>query len=274
MALFQLLLAFGLGLAPFQAPKSRHVVHAPPPELGVQSAPSDFVDDFDDSGDEPSLGTIDVSKGYVDVTFVAEGYAGTKGMAQFLSDAKTYREYLLTYEPFRSNANAFRFHAVENEESLGCGRAASIPRLITCDVSKAKRAAKKAGVPFDKIVVIVNDADYGGSGGEISVTYNGRRGDRVFVHEFGHSFGRLKDEYVAYDGDGEIDGKPHANCFAGKPPASEWDGTREADYRLGCTYRNWYRSSPGSLMLTLDETYFNEVSKQLLKRAIDAYSGR
>ncbi|MBI3557960.1 MAG: hypothetical protein HY074_16985 [Deltaproteobacteria bacterium] len=42
-------------------------------------------------------------------------------------------------------------------------------------------------------------------------------------------------------------------------------------YRVGCYYKNWYRSSPGSIMLSLDYNYFNAVSQEIVKSKIEGY---
>ena len=134
------------------------------------------------------------------------------------------------------------------------------------------RQVTNAGTPFDKVLVIVNSPDYGGSGGAIGVSYNGEWGPRIFVHEFGHSFGGLEDEYVKYLGDGERDNKTHQNCFAGIPPALEWQGlVRLEDYRLGCAYPNWYSSSQNSIMSSIEFPFFNVISQDLLRKQLAFY---
>ena len=46
-----------------------------------------------------------------------------------------------------------------------------------------------------RVIVLVNDTQYGGCAGTFSVSYTGSQGPEVQAHEFGHSFGRLADEY-------------------------------------------------------------------------------
>ena len=51
----------------------------------------------------------------------------------------------------------------------------------------------------DIILVLVNTPTYGGAGGAYGVFYRGTDGAEVMLHELGHSFGLLADEYE-YDG--------------------------------------------------------------------------
>jgi hypothetical protein len=75
-----------------------------------------------------------------------------------------------------------------------------IQRLVTVS-SSAVLAAAAAYPGWDKIFVVVNDATYGGSGGNISVTSTNAQANQIILHEFGHSFSHLADEYSsAYPG--------------------------------------------------------------------------
>jgi len=48
---------------------------------------------------------------------------------------------------------------------------------------------------YDMIVLLFNDPVYGGSGGSISISSIHESAPEIVVHEVGHSFGRLADEY-------------------------------------------------------------------------------
>jgi hypothetical protein len=204
----------------------------------------------------------------LDIAFVGHGYTAAS-MQQFRDDASRFSSALLAYEPFHSRASQIVFHAVENTKDLGC---AYQGRLIVCNNSAAISAVNSSGVSYDKVVVIVNNATYGGSGGSVAVAYNGGQGPAVFVHEFAHSLGGLLDEYVAYSG-GTKDGAVHVNCFAGTPPAAAWSGiVASTSYYLECKYPGWYRSTPDSVMRTLSATYFNTVSRNALVAAINTFA--
>lgn len=70
-----------------------------------------------------------------------------------------------------------------------------IHRLLT--VSNSKVLAAAAAYPdWDQILVSVNDPVYGGAGGSFSVTSAATAARLVLIHEYGHTFHRLADEYT------------------------------------------------------------------------------
>jgi hypothetical protein len=72
-------------------------------------------------------------------------------------------------------------------------------RLLVVDDDKVMAAA--AAVPdWDTILMIVNDTTYGGSGGGIVVASMNSLSTQLALHEFGHSFVNLGDEYSSYGG--------------------------------------------------------------------------
>jgi PKD repeat protein len=82
-------------------------------------------------------------------------------------------------------------------------------RNLGINNSKVMTAAA-AAPDWDKILVVVNDATYGGSGGPIGVVSTHALAVNIAQHEFGHSFTRLADEYSA--------------AFPGYPPCSDVAG--------------------------------------------------
>jgi hypothetical protein len=69
-----------------------------------------------------------------------------------------------------------------------------IHRLLTVNSSKVNAVA--AAYPDrDQIVMVVNDDVYGGSGGPLSTTSTNPSADQIVLHEYGHTFHRLADEY-------------------------------------------------------------------------------
>jgi hypothetical protein len=130
--------------------------------------------------------------GRLDIVYVGDDYTS---LSSFASDVTTFKNKLLSYEPFKSNTNKINIYRVDKIVDLGCEyNCNGIARLICCDISKVKTLASEC--PADQIVVLVNNNNYGGAGyisSDVAVSY---RGDaRVAVHEFGHSFGDLTDEY-------------------------------------------------------------------------------
>lgn len=156
------------------------------------------------------------SKEKIDVAILAEGY--TEGeMDIFFKDAESTVENLLRHEPFKSMKDRFNIVAVASpSEDSGV----SVPReglwkktavdshfdtfysdryLTTLHLFKMHDAL--AGIPYEHIIILANTDTYGGGGIYNSYTLttaHHKLFGPVVVHEFGHSFGGLTDEY-AYD---------------------------------------------------------------------------
>ncbi len=157
----------------------------------------------------------------IDIVILAEGYT-TSEMNKFKEDAKRVTNYLFDEEPFKSEMEKFNVTAVLTP-SLESGT--DIPgehvykntcfnsTFYTFDVSRYLTTSDMrpildaaANVPYDHIYVLVNAERYGGGGFYNFLTVCTSDNDltkEVFVHEFGHGFAGLADEYydseVAYD---------------------------------------------------------------------------
>ncbi len=161
----------------------------------------------------------------IDVAILAEGYT-PKEMKTFYKDAAIACESLLAHEPFRSMKNRFNIVAVASpSEDSGV----SVPRLgewkrtafgshfstfysdryLTTSRVKSIHDAL-AGIPYEHIIILANTDEYGGGGIYNSYTLTTAHHPKfrpVVVHEFGHSFGGLADEYF-YDNDVMTDTYP------------------------------------------------------------------
>ncbi len=154
----------------------------------------------------------------IDVAILAEGYT-TAEMDSFYHHAAVAVESILKHEPFKSRADDFNFVAVASP-SIDSG--VSVPRLgdwkktafsshfstfysdrylTTGNLQDVHDAL--AGIPYEHIIILANTPEYGGGGiyNSYTLTTARHRDFRpVVVHEFGHSFGGLADEYF-YEND-------------------------------------------------------------------------
>lgn len=157
----------------------------------------------------------------VDLVILAEGYTNS-GMDKFIEDAKRVTGYLFDEEPFKSKKENFNVRAVltpstesgtdipgeniyKNTHFNSMFYTFNLPRYLTTSDMKSIYDAASV-VPYDLIYVLVNTERYGGGGfyNFISVcSSDNELTKEVFVHEFGHSFAGLGDEYynstVAYE---------------------------------------------------------------------------
>lgn len=207
----------------------------------------------------------------LDLVFVGDGYrAGELG--DFAEDVDWIVDYLLTIQPYGRYSGLFNIwridvasahSGVSHRESgitrdtafgcyYGCG---GLDRLICCDDQAVLRVVNSAIPGADGIMVLINDPQYGGSGGfNYATSYVGREfGHQVAAHELGHSLIGLWDEYgYGYDGSGE--GPNCASSAEGSWDA--WLGTRGVDAYQECSYNRLYRPTEnGCMMRTLRDDY-------------------
>ena len=152
----------------------------------------------------------------IDVAIVAEGYTADE-MDLFLKDARTACDEIFRYEPFSKHKNRFNVVAVMTE-STDSGvsvpqdnewRTTAInsnfmtfysPRYLTTN-SIHLTHDQLAGIAYEHLIILANTDTYGGGGIYNSYTLTTAHHPQfkpVVVHEFGHSFGALADEYF-YD---------------------------------------------------------------------------
>ncbi len=155
----------------------------------------------------------------IHVAYVAEGYQQHE-MGTFLEDCRIAIESLFQHEPFRQMQDRFNMIAVMSPSSesgvsepgkgiwkntaLGAhfDTFYSARYLTTLHLKKMNDVL--AGTPYEHIIVLVNGDRYGGGGIYNSYTLTDAHGPSfrpVVVHEFGHSFGGLGDEYPYGDDD-------------------------------------------------------------------------
>ena len=153
--------------------------------------------------------------GKVDLVFVAEGYTASE-KDKFSTDARRFTDALFSTPPYDLHREDFNVRAVflESEDSgtdfsgegifkntaLNAGfYTFGTDRYLTTPDMKAIRDAVW-NIPCDAVFILVNSEVYGG-GGMYNFyaigTADNERTIQVFVHEFGHSFAGLADEYVS-----------------------------------------------------------------------------
>ena len=157
----------------------------------------------------------------VDLAFIAEGYKADE-MGKFRADVKKMADYLFEEAPFSEYKDRFNIWAVE---AISQDSGTDVPGekiyvntalnssfytfdldryLTTQDIKTVNDYA--ATVPHDYIIVLINSSRYGGGGVYnyyTGTTTGNQLSPKVFIHEFGHGFAGLADEYytsnVAYD---------------------------------------------------------------------------
>ena len=250
----------------------------------------------------------------INIAFVAEGYTQEQ-MDDYLADCKKGVKGLFDFEPYKHLRDRFRVIAVLTP-SQDCGP--SIPSegvwhntamgssfdtfgmdryLTTLRIKQMHDAI--AGTPYEHIIVMVNTDRYGGGG--IYNTLNllmtkHKLFIEVLVHEFGHSFAGLADEY-AYEGeepnDFPLDVEPWSpNITTLTDFGSKWKDLMPSDKAVistvddknydtstiglyegaGCVLKGVYRPTPNCMMKTLKIPIFCPVCSRAIEGVIDFYT--
>jgi len=151
----------------------------------------------------------------VDVVIIGEGYTSSE-KSKFEKDLKHFTDLFMNQEPYKGLSNKFNIYGIYKASvDSGCDNpgagiykntilsttyyALGSERYILTEDNKALRDIA-ANVPYDAIYIMVNESRYGGGG-----IYNfyctfitdSQFSDYIFLHEFGHSFSGLADEYYS-----------------------------------------------------------------------------
>lgn len=247
----------------------------------------------------------------IHLAYLAEGYTEEE-MPLFVEDARVAIEALFEHEPFKQMRQRFNIVAVKapskesgtSEPSKGIWKNTALHSHFDTFYSQRYLTTLHlkdmhdwlAGTPYEHIIVLVNSDRYGGGGilnlYNLTSTHHSKY-KPVVVHEFGHSFCGLGDEY-AYEYE-DIPMYPHdvepwePNLttlvdFHGKwenlvkkntpvPTPIGKDKGRVGFYEgAGYSMKGVYRALPDCRMRTNEHPEFCLVCQQALTRLIDFYT--
>ncbi len=243
----------------------------------------------------------------VDMVIVSEGYTAGE-MTKFANDVQNLITNFFTQEPYREYQryyNVYRLEVASNQSGAdhppvlkdtafdATYNCAGIQRLICVNNAKVNMVVAGAlgAAQRDLVVVLVNDPEYGGSGGAVAVASTHTDVVELVLHEQGHSFGLLTDEYG---------GPPPPACNAAIEPSAanatrqtaramiKWDSWIDANTPLpttaaaagvpglyeGANYcdTGLFRPTSGSKMRFLGFPFEQINSEQLIRRIYNVAS--
>lgn len=246
----------------------------------------------------PILNTGDSAK-RVDIVIVAEGYTQAE-RDKFVADANTFVTTFLGSDNARLNAPFSTYKGFFNATALFFASAqsgtdqpnnnvdvntyfnatqhGSDGRLLYGDGYKVEVEVQNAlgSNAHELVIVLVNTPLYGGAGGSIAWASAGNRlASELALHEIGHSFADLQDEYVdsTVAKDFPLSAtafreSPHVTDSLSRIPWQDWMGYVDGELGVVGTYEGGYYRSTGvwratqsSKMLYLDVP-FNAPEKE------------
>ncbi|MFC2168828.1 M64 family metallopeptidase [Acidobacteriota bacterium] len=157
----------------------------------------------------------------VDIAFIGEGYTSVEE-AKFEADLERLKDVFFSQEPYKTYKDRFNIYGVlKASQENGCDEprhgvykntavsstfnSLGSERYLLTEDNKSLRDIA-AHVPYDALFIMVNHKRYGGGGIYnlyCTFTVDNQWYEYLFLHEFGHSFSGLADEYytssVAYN---------------------------------------------------------------------------
>jgi len=151
----------------------------------------------------------------LDFAILGDGYTSGE-MGKYRNDAEQIIQHFFSEEPFMEYQNYINVHLVEVISSESGAdhpelsppvfrdtafdahyNCAQIVRLICVNTSSVIDVVSSTLEPSqrDITLVVVNDSEYGGSGGSPIVASTNELSGELVLHELGHGFGLLADEY-------------------------------------------------------------------------------
>ncbi len=249
----------------------------------------------------------------IDIVILPEGYTA-KEMDRFKVDCDKFAAGLFAFEPYSKNRDKFNIRAVmaPSAESGTDIPGDKVYRntilnstfytfdseryLMTTDNKSVRNLA--ANAPYDQIYILVNTTKYGG--GAIYNFYNtsvnsNASSAKIFVHEFGHGFAALGDEYD--DGSTSFNDMYPLNLEPWEPNITtlakfetKWKGMLPASTPIptpaeksqafplgvyegaGYVSKGIYRPAPDCLMRTFRGDKFCPVCSAAIQKMIDFYT--
>lgn len=177
-----------------------------PNDYFIQNAPENHYSVFNVYGDY-------APERAVDIVILPDGYSEDE-MGKFVNDCNFFKECLFSYEPYNTYKDRFNIRAIMapskdsgisvpaddvwKNTAVGCSFY-TFDSERYCMSTNNQAIRNLAGmVPYDQIYILANTSKYGGGGIYnfycVSSTDDSFSSD-VIIHEFGHGFAGLGDEY-------------------------------------------------------------------------------
>ena len=194
----------------------------------------------------------------VNLVFLGDGYTQSE-LGKFITDAKNLSARLFQQAPFKEYAEYFNVVAISVPSNVS-GAAlnpsnlidnyfgstygyAGIDRLLVPTKTNKVSSVLASHFPeYDQVFVVVNHAKYGGSGGWLATSSTNYAAAEVAIHEIGHSFVGLRDEYWAGGQYAREEANMTRTSNSKTVKWKDWVGTSQTGvYEYENPGQGWYR---------------------------------
>jgi hypothetical protein len=224
----------------------------------------------------------------INLVFLSDGYQAEE-LDKFIDDVNWMMDAIFSKDPYTSYRKYFNAFAIIVPSAVS-GAAddpgalidnyfgstfnwANIWRLVVPAHSNKVQSVLRDNFPeYDQVMMLVNDSRYGGSGGWISTNTTHTDGPEICIHEMGHSFASLGDEYWAGQ---QYAGEKINMTQESDPNAVKW--ARWINYRSTGVYPHsenpdWYRPHQNCEMRYLNREFCPVCQEAISSRILDLTS--
>lgn len=239
----------------------------------------------------------------INFTYLAEGYTGTE-LPTFITDANQVNTDVFTQSPFSNYANFFNAYAVQvNSNESGADHPGSatdvtepgdhpvqysdtyfdatfdyfnIHRLLvaTNDMKIANVLANNLP-QYDQAFILINSPFYGGAGGQFATSSTNESASEIAIHEIGHSFAGLSDEYYAGD---FYAGENYNMTQETNPNLVKWKNWNDENgigiyqHCCGGDSQSWYRPHENCKMRFLGAPFCSVCTERIIDKIYELVS--
>lgn len=226
----------------------------------------------------------------INMVVLGDGFTASQ-QTDFITNATTLVNYVFSKAPYAQYKNYFNVYAVKviSAESgikhpgtatdvtepvfavsnpnnfLGTTFDVGVHRCVYSNTTNKVTGVLASNVPdFDIAFVLGNSPEYGGCGGTYAFLSNHPSAPEILVHELGHSFGKLADEYW-FSGTGESPNKTKDNNTATNR-WKNWVGSNSVGIFPYEESPTWFRPHQNCEMRYLNRQFCSVCSQQLIER--------
>ena len=226
----------------------------------------------------------------INMVVLGDGFTAAQ-QGNFIADATTLVNYIFNKSPFNQYKNYFNVYAVKviSAESgvkhpgtatdvtepvfpvsnpnnfLGTTFDVGVHRCVYSNNTNLVTNVLASNVPdFDVAFVLGNSPQYGGCGGTYAFLSNHPNATEIVVHELGHSFGKLADEYW-FSGTGESPNKTQ-NSNPATIKWKNWVGSENVGIFPYSESPTWFRPHEDCEMRFLNREFCAVCRQQLIER--------
>jgi hypothetical protein len=224
----------------------------------------------------------------INMVFLGDGYREHQ-LDKFITDVQWMMDALFAKSPYSRYRDYFNCFAIKvpsvvegaanDPDSLinnyfgSTFNYAGIWRLVVPTRSNLISQVLANNFPeYDQVFMIVNDTRYGGSGGWISTSTVHTNGPEICIHELGHSFAGLSDEYWA----GQVYARENVNMTQETDPSKvkwkNWLNFSSTGIFPHEESPTWYRPHDNCEMRYLNRQFCPVCKEQTVSRILDLTS--